>query len=74
MEFQSLQDKQIHRAYSKKKYSAGQICPNWAEDARIWPRSSEERGAVAAFEPASGARLSAAPGDRIGIGRFRPSD
>jgi hypothetical protein len=74
MEFQSLQDKQFHRAFSIKKYGAGQICPNWAEAARIWPRSSEERGAAAALEPASGARLSAAPGDRMGIGRFRPSD
>jgi hypothetical protein len=43
MEFQSLQDKQIHRAFSKKN-SAGQICPNWAKAAWIRPRSSEERG------------------------------
>jgi hypothetical protein len=74
MEFQNLQDKQIHKAFSKKKYSAGQICPNWTEAVRIRPRSSEERGVAAAFEPTSGAWLSAAPGDRIGIGRFRPSD
>jgi hypothetical protein len=74
MEFQSLQDKQFHRAFSIKKYDAGQICLNWAKSARIRPRSSEERGMAAALEPASGARLSAALGDRIGIGQFRSSD
>jgi hypothetical protein len=58
-----------------KKICAGQICPGWAEAAQIRPRSSEERGAAAAtFEPASGARLSVTPGDRIGIRPVRSFD
>jgi hypothetical protein len=42
-----------------KKYRAGQICPERAEVKKIRPRS---RAAVAPFEPASRARLSAALG------------
>jgi hypothetical protein len=43
MEFQSSWNKQITRAFSKKKNHAGQICPERAEAKQIWPRSS--RGA-----------------------------
>jgi hypothetical protein len=38
MEFQSSQNKQITRAFSKKN-RAGQICPERAEAKQIWPRS-----------------------------------
>jgi hypothetical protein len=75
MEFQSLQDKQIHSAFSKKKQDAGQICPDWADAARIQPRSSKKGGAAAAaFEPARGPDWSAARGCQIGTGPARPSD
>jgi hypothetical protein len=42
MEFQSSQNKQNIKAFSKKN-RAGQICPEWAEAAQIRPRSA--RGA-----------------------------
>jgi hypothetical protein len=74
MEFQSSQNKQNLQNIFLKKYHAGQIYPERAKTAQIWPRSREESGAVVAFEPASWAWLSAALGDRIGISRFRPSD
>jgi hypothetical protein len=38
MEFQSSQNKQNIKAF-KKKLRVGQICPEWAEAAQIWPRS-----------------------------------
>jgi hypothetical protein len=74
MEFQSLQNKQNNRTFSKKKYGTGQICPDWAEAAQIQPRCSKKGGAVAAFEPARGPGWSAARGCRIGTGPARSSD
>jgi hypothetical protein len=71
MEFQSSQNKQNHQSISKKKYLTGQICPEWAKAKQIRPRS---HAAAAPFEPAGGARLSAAPGYRIGMRHPWPSD
>jgi hypothetical protein len=48
-----------------KKNRVGQICPERVEAEQIRPRS---RAAAVPFEPADGARLSAAPVYRIGIG------
>jgi hypothetical protein len=46
-----------------KKYRAGQICSEWAETARIRPRSAGNAREGDFKQPASGAWLSAAPGD-----------
>jgi hypothetical protein len=71
MEFQISQNKQNHQSISKKKYLAGQICPERAEAKQIRPRS---RAAAVPFEPAGRARLSTAPGYRIGTRYPWPSD
>jgi hypothetical protein len=58
----------------KNKNSYGPDLPGTARNGQIQPRSATPRAAAALFEPASGARPSAAAEYRNGIGRHRPSD
>jgi hypothetical protein len=70
MEFKISQNNQNQQSISEEK-NHGPDLPGTGRGERIRPRSHM---AAAPFKPASGARLSAAPGYRIGIGRFWPSD